>query len=302
MAAGQDAPATDEMDKIVKIKDNVCVGPFQAEILKGRVARVSAHDTHLMVVPIRHADVENRKARQLPPGLQVLHAYTTLTAGSKQVLIVVQNMTDSAIFLKKGVHVAHVVSATLVPTVEVPLEQFEGKEAPREWMSVQEQHHTQRWDWRIVGLCGSFRTLTCSSQWLPLRWQTPRSEKNIGTSTRVFLVAINGWWLSSIRGCHHCEIFEGAVVKAPLCPIQAPVPLELVHVWLHQQRNNYGAQSAAECQKCLGPYGSLHKVCDGICQIRKQKLLHEFSMSDSSQCLVHQLNCSVTKAWTSPLH
>ena len=33
-----------------------------------------------------------------------------------------------------------------------------------------------------------------------------------------------------VRGCQHCKIFEGAVVKAPLCPIQAYVPLELVHV------------------------------------------------------------------------
>ena len=40
-------------------------------------------------------------------------------AGSKQVSIVVQNMMDSAIFLKKGAHVAHVVSAMLVPPEEV---------------------------------------------------------------------------------------------------------------------------------------------------------------------------------------
>ena len=33
-----------------------------------------------------------------------------------------------------------------------------------------------------------------------------------------------------VRGCQCCKIFEGAVVKAPLCPIQAYVPLELVHV------------------------------------------------------------------------
>ena len=40
-------------------------------------------------------------------------------------------MTDSAIFLKKGVHVVHVVSATLVPPVEVPSEEpVEGAEAP----------------------------------------------------------------------------------------------------------------------------------------------------------------------------
>ena len=33
-----------------------------------------------------------------------------------------------------------------------------------------------------------------------------------------------------MRGCHGCKIFEGAVVKAPLCPIQAYAPLELIHV------------------------------------------------------------------------
>ena len=53
-------------------------GPFQAEILKRRVARAPAHDTHLMVEPIRHADVESGKACPLPPGLQVLHACTML--------------------------------------------------------------------------------------------------------------------------------------------------------------------------------------------------------------------------------
>ena len=71
------------------MKDNVCMGPFQTEILKGRVAQMPTHDMHLMVVPIRHADVESGTAHPLPPGLQVLHAYTTLTAGSKYVLIVV---------------------------------------------------------------------------------------------------------------------------------------------------------------------------------------------------------------------
>ena len=58
------------------------------------------------------------KVHSLPPGLQVLHAYTMLTAGSKQVLIVVQNMTDSAIFLKRDVCVVHVMSVMLVPPEE----------------------------------------------------------------------------------------------------------------------------------------------------------------------------------------
>ena len=67
----QDAPMTDEMDKVMEMKDNVHVGPFQTEILKGRVGRAPAHDMHLMVAPIRCADLESGKAHPLPPGLQV---------------------------------------------------------------------------------------------------------------------------------------------------------------------------------------------------------------------------------------
>ena len=33
-----------------------------------------------------------------------------------------------------------------------------------------------------------------------------------------------------VRGCPHCQTFKGEVPKAPLCPIQAYAPLELVHL------------------------------------------------------------------------
>ena len=94
---------------------------------------------HVMVVPIGCAEVKKGRACQLPPGLQVLHAYTTLTAGSKQVSIVVWNMTDNAIFLKKGVQVAHIVSAMLAPPEEAPSEQDEDAQALKEHMTVQER-------------------------------------------------------------------------------------------------------------------------------------------------------------------
>ena len=130
---GQDAPTTEEVDEVVELKDIVCVGPFQTEILKGRAARVPAYHMHIMIMPIRHTEVESGKAHPLPPGLQVLYTYTTLTAGSKHVSIVVQNMTDSAIFLKKGVCLVHVVLATLVLPAEVPSEEpIKGVEAPQE--------------------------------------------------------------------------------------------------------------------------------------------------------------------------
>ena len=38
VSGGQDATMTDEIDEIIEMKDNVRVSPFQAEILKGRVA------------------------------------------------------------------------------------------------------------------------------------------------------------------------------------------------------------------------------------------------------------------------
>ena len=55
-----------------------------------------------MVTLIGCTELKKGRACQLPPGLQVLHVYMTLMAGNKQVSIVVQNMTDKAIFLKKG--------------------------------------------------------------------------------------------------------------------------------------------------------------------------------------------------------
>ena len=45
------------------------------------------------------------------------------------------------------------------------------------------------------------------------------------------------WWSmmaencqAIVRGCPHCQAFEGEVSRAPLCPIQAYAPLELVHL------------------------------------------------------------------------
>ena len=114
----------EELDKVVELKDSVHVGPFQMEILKGRVVKSPTHNTHIMIAPLRCSKIESGRPCLLPPGLQVLHAYTMLTTGSRNnVSIVVQNMADSAIFLKKGVCVVHVRSATLVPLAEVPHEE-----------------------------------------------------------------------------------------------------------------------------------------------------------------------------------
>ena len=57
--------------------------------------------------------------KPLPLGLHVLHAYTHLKNGSGRVSLVVRNVSDSHIFIKKGVPVVWVVSASLVPPTEL---------------------------------------------------------------------------------------------------------------------------------------------------------------------------------------
>ena len=112
------------------------------------------------------------------------------------------------------------------------------------------------------------------------------------------------WWpkmdddcRALVRGCQHSKIFEGAVVKALLCPIQEYMPLELVHVHLTSIEKTMELNQPLSVKM----FWSLRITSQGMqwhlsSKIRKQKPLHKSSMSDSSQYLACQLSCSVTKA------
>ena len=57
----------------------------------------------MMVEPLKAGEAQWSGAWPLPPDLHVLHTYTRLKMGSNKVSVVVQNMSDSPIYLKKGV-------------------------------------------------------------------------------------------------------------------------------------------------------------------------------------------------------
>ena len=64
-----------------------------------------------------------------------------------------------------------------------------------------------------------------------------RDTRHQGQHKTLALAEEHFWWPGMVedcqasgRGCQHCKIFEGVVVKAPLCPIKVYVPLKLVHV------------------------------------------------------------------------
>ena len=91
----------------------------------------------MMITPLS-AEGQPQETKLLPPGLHILHAYTHLKNGSGMVSLVVRNMSDSHIFLKKGVPVARVVSASLVPPAELSpeMEATLGTESRPKPMSV----------------------------------------------------------------------------------------------------------------------------------------------------------------------
>ena len=73
-------------------------------------------------------------------------------------------MTDQAIFLKKGVQVAHVVSANLVPQEEMPSKQEEDVQTMKEHMIVRERQDKLLEKLNLDGL----------SEWTPRNAATAR--------------------------------------------------------------------------------------------------------------------------------
>ena len=125
------------IDELVTVWESVHLGPFQTEIIEGRVKPLLGYTLYMMITLFR-AEGQPRETKPLPLGLHVLHAYTHLKNGSRRVSLVVRNMSDSHILLKKGVLVAQVVSASLVPLVKLSpkMEAAPGMESRPEPLSV----------------------------------------------------------------------------------------------------------------------------------------------------------------------
>ena len=104
------------------MKENVRLGPFQTQILECRVKPLIGKSAHGIVTPLRVGETKSGEVWPLPAGLHVLHAYTRLKMSSSKVSVVVRNMSESVIFLKKGVQVARVVSTSPAPPTDISLE------------------------------------------------------------------------------------------------------------------------------------------------------------------------------------
>ena len=108
-----------EIDKPVFMKESLKLGLFQTQIIECKTKPLLGKSAHEMIMPLRAYEPQMDGAWPLVPGLHILHTYTLLKMSSSKVSIVVRNMSDSPIFLKKGVQVALIVSALPVPPVEL---------------------------------------------------------------------------------------------------------------------------------------------------------------------------------------
>ena len=217
---GQEDDNVEEINVVVGLKDSVYVGPFQMEILKGKVKEPPTCDAHVIITPVRYSEVKKGQAHLLPLGLQVLHAYFTLTVGNHNISIVVQNMSDGAILLKKDMPVAQMVSAMLVPLANLTSEEeiVAGMEVPQEQMSIEEHQHKLLEKLNLDGL----------SQWSP---------RNVATVRELLLSYYDVFTLGpSELGCtsaikHEIHITDDEPLKE--CFRHIPLPLlEEVHALL----------------------------------------------------------------------
>ena len=135
-------PQEVDMDELVTVRESVHLGPFQTKIIEGWVKPLLRDMAHVIITLLKVGEGQLRDSRPLPLGLHVLHVhvqwYMCLKNGSGKVSLVVRNMSNSHIFLKKGVPVARVMSVSLVPPTELlpEMEAALGVEARPEPMSV----------------------------------------------------------------------------------------------------------------------------------------------------------------------
>ena len=128
-----------EIDEPIFMKESLRLGPFQTQkIIECKTKALLGESTHMMIMPLRTCEAQPDGAWPLLPGVHILHTYTWQKMSSSKVFIVVRNMLDSPIFLKKGVRVACIVSALPVTPVELApeMEAALGIEAAHEPMTV----------------------------------------------------------------------------------------------------------------------------------------------------------------------
>ena len=104
-------------------------------------------------------------------------------------------------------------------------------------------------------------------------------------------------------GCQCCKVFEGVVVKALLCLIQAYAPLDLVHVDFTRIEITMELNQPPSIKNVLVLMDHFTRYAMAfITMDQKEKTIACILYEQFISVLVYQLKCSATEVRTSCLH
>ena len=95
--------------EVVCVSTKFQIPPFGCKAIHGRTG------LFLMGYKLNMTHGLEKKSPQLPLGVEVLSSYATLTTGSNRITVVLRNNTNEWVEVQKGVPIARMVTANMIP-------------------------------------------------------------------------------------------------------------------------------------------------------------------------------------------
>ena len=114
MDVGNKNIAPTSVDKVVYVSTKFQIPPFGCKAIHGRTELLlMGYKLNVMTHGLE------KKSPQLPLGVKVLSSYATLTTGSNRITVVLRNSTNELVGVQKGVPIARMVTANLIPPADL---------------------------------------------------------------------------------------------------------------------------------------------------------------------------------------
>ena len=106
--------APTSMDEVVRVSLKFQIPPFGCKAIHGRTGLLlMGYKLNVMTHGL------DKKSPQLPLGVEVLSSYATITTGNNRITIVLRNNTTEWVEVQKGVPIARMVTANMIPSVDL---------------------------------------------------------------------------------------------------------------------------------------------------------------------------------------
>ena len=129
-----------DLDETVSLTSKCVALPFESVIVHGHTQRTMMMDHRLNIMT--QAPYPDDMAA-LPNGIYITQVYTDMKPSSRQVSVIIRNMTSRPIHLPQGKVIAHVVASNAVPNAKPSpdlLKKLETDVPTKPHLSVEERH------------------------------------------------------------------------------------------------------------------------------------------------------------------